>query len=221
MAPSRDRAWPPLSAILLKRIGRILGLAGFAVLMGCAHGDYDYGGHRFDSYEEARAYARIYDDQLAASVEPLPAPIAGPAIVISPPWAQWNDAMRRVFPLKDAEFVREMTELYSEQTSIRAIERRNIFESVERRRARSDEGTEAPPGGYLILYQMQDLPNGFHVEVYIIASGEPERANLSLGMRPVADERAATARLVEEIENYVRAHLAGVARKTTEPDWNS
>jgi len=201
----------------MKRIGRVIALAGLVSLLGCAHGDYDFGGRRFDSYEEARAYVRIYDDQLAASVGPLPAPIAGPAIAISPPWAQWHDAMRRIFPLKDDEFIGQMANLYSEQASIRAIEHRNIFESVERKTARSEEGTQVPSGGYLILYQMQDLPNGFHVEVYIIASGETERTNLSVGVRPVSDEKAATTRLVQEIEKYVRTHPAGAARQTSEP----
>jgi len=205
----------------MKHIGRIIALAGLVALVGCAHGDYEYGSRAFDSYEAARAYARTYDDQLAATIEPLPAPIAGPAIVISPPWAQWQDAMRRVFPLKDDKFAGEMANLYGEQSSIGAIERRNIFKSVERKKARSEEGTPIPPGGYLILYQMQDLPNGFHVEVYIIASGETERTSLSIGARPVADQKAATQRLVEEIEKYVRTHPARAARQTSEPTWNS
>jgi len=219
--PSHGRVRVPLVTVFMKHIGRALALAGFALLMGCANGDYEYGGRRFSSYEEARAYAGTYDDHLVASVQPLPAPIAGPVIVISPPWAQWQDAMRRVFPWQDDNFTGEMAKLYGEQSSIRAIERRNIFESLERKKARNAEGTQVPPGGYLILYQMQDLPKGFHVDVYIIASGQQERTNVSVGARPVSDERAATERLVQEIEKYVRTHPAGAARRTSAPALDS
>lgn len=186
----------------------VLAVAVAAALAGCSHTDYVLGGRTFHSYEEARAYVRTTYDQWVAEVQPLPAPIAGPAIVIVPTRAQWEADARRDFPWMNDQEIKNAVELtVGDQYSFRVIERRNIFESARLVEAESADGTEVPPHGYLILHEMRQAGKHTGTDMHIIASGEAGWTKIFDGGQ-IVDPKEATPRLLQAIEDYVKAHPA-------------
>src|SRR5262245_23817759 len=105
-----------------------LGLAG---CMDASNQDYRIDGHTFHSFENAAAYARAKNEELFANVQPLPAPIAGPALVVIPTRAQIVRALGVAAPYWDDLEIQQLVELSVPNSySYRIIERRNIFRSV-------------------------------------------------------------------------------------------
>ena len=192
----------------MKGIGRVFAVAAFAAIAACSHADYGVNGQRFHSYEEARAQVRAFNEQQLAEIQPLPAPIAGPATVVYPTRGELENAAREDFPYMSDQEVQQFVELQvGDKLWARVIERRNIFESVRPVEAESPDGISVPPHGYLIWYEPRHVGKHRGTDVHIAASGEAQRTKIFDGSRPV-DPKEYTPRLLQAIEDYVRAHPA-------------
>ncbi len=191
----------------MKCIRPTIALALALGLAGCTHTSYVIGERKFQDYEEARSYSDALENQLLAEIQPLPAPIAGPAIVIYPTRAQWEDDGRRNYPFASEQEIQDHVELgVGTHFVARVLERRNIFQSVRYIEAESPEGTQVPPGGYLLWYEMRDIGRVTGTDLHIIASGESERTRIvevgeSAGFEEGMHE-------LQAIEEYVKVHPA-------------
>jgi hypothetical protein len=190
------------SAGLAIALAMTLGLAG---CVDASNRVYYIDGHTFHGFENAAAYVRAKNEERFASVRPLPAPIAGPALVVIPTRAQIVRALGVAAPYWDDHEIQQLVELYS--YSYRSIERRNIFRSVQHIEAESPEGAQVPPQGYLIWYELRPFgAGGTGTFAHIVASGEAQRTMIFDAIQFV-DEEAPT-RLLHAIEKYVKAHPA-------------
>jgi hypothetical protein len=189
---------------------RAVAIAALAGLAACSHADYGVGGQRFHSYEDARAHVRAFNEQQLAEIQPLPAPIAGPATVVFPTRGQLENAAREDFPYMSDREVQQFVELQvGDRLWARSIERRNIFESVRPMEAQSPDGIPMQPNGYLIWYEPVHVGKHRGTDVHIVASGQAQRTKIFDGSRPV-DPKEYASRLLQAIEDYVRAHPATV-----------
>ena len=190
----------------MTRAGPFLALVVSLGFAGCGPPGYQIHGHSFHSFEDAAAYVRAKNEELYANVQPLPALIAGPALVIVPTRIQIERAARVAAPIWDDRQIQQFVELSVPYNySYRIIERRNIFQSVQHIEAESPEGVEVPHHGYLIWYEWRTV--GYGADVHIVAAGEAQRTMIQDGAA-FLDERDAAQRLLPEIESYVKTHPA-------------
>lgn len=201
---ARRRGTPgrPRRGVVAVALAMTLGLAG---CLNASNRAYSIDGHTFHGFDNAAAYMRAKNEEQLANVQPLPAPIAGPALVVVPTRAQIVRTLGLAPPYWDEHEIRQLVELYS--YLYRSVERRNIFQSVQDIEAENPEGTQVPAQGYLIWYELRPFGAGdIGTFAHMIASGEAQRTMIFDAMQ-FAEEEWPT-RVVHEIEKYVKAHPA-------------
>jgi len=178
---------------------------GLASCVNASNRAYSIDGHTFHGFDNAAAYMRAKNEEQLANVRPLPAPIAGPALVVVPTRAQIVSTLGLAPPYWGDHEIQQLVELYS--YLYRNIERSNIFRSVQHVEAESPEGAQVPAQGYLIWYELRPFGAGeVGTFAHIAVSGEAQRTMIFDAIQ--FTEEDAPTHLLHEIEKYVTAHPA-------------
>jgi len=146
----------------------------------------------FENPDEGLAWARSIIEQTVADTMPLPAPIAGPAVLVVPTdeqfdlqvrytgysYQKWPNIFYTAIMPPRSQFFLLVKEQYL--SIARVMERRNIFASLEVIRSDSADELSAPPHGYLIWLD-QRLPTlWYNTMLSIKPAGESQWTQLPI-----------------------------------------
>lgn len=164
-------------------------------------------GREFSDPAEALAYLQSVIEQKLRQVEPLPAPIAGHAVVTISEQGLFEKMARDSDPSMDSAAASQFARLIEENALHlpRMIERRGIFQGTEILRVDNPGSALIPVNGYLIVYEFVFVDGRNQSRVKMGAVGESELQVLLLKRSPTSEDDMRLL-FLEVIENYVETH---------------
>ena len=175
------------------------------VLLAACGPRYHVEGQTFETKQAALDHAEKVLREQFGEPPPLPAPIAGPAVLVAPRAADIEVIYRREHPGQPTQLVELIAGAAAISYSVIAdvVESRAIFTRVERVSAPTPDGVTVPERGYLLWLQQVNATDEF---LHIMAHGESETTELTTGATPEKDIDLVI--FVEAIEAFVRSHPA-------------
>ena len=185
-------------------------LALILLAAGCGPPVINIEGRKFSDPAEALAFLQSVNERKLGQVEPLPAPIAGHAVVTILEQSSFENMTREYFPSMDATDVALYARQIEENSMLvpRMIERRGIFQVTEILRVDNPSSATIPADGYLIAHTYILIKGQNRQRIKIGAAGDSVLQILPLKRQPTSEEEMRLLYL-EGIETFVETHHPG------------